>query len=98
MKKIGFFQEEQGVMSSTRLNTFIILIFWIVISVYQLMFAGGFANFEFHVMILTAAFAPKSIAKFQEQILERKADAKNIGGVLSAQILDKASSDTKTDS
>jgi hypothetical protein len=66
MGKTGFLETRPGYKSSTRLNTLIILIFWITISTYQVL-NGGFANFEFHILILTAAFAPKTITKFAEK-------------------------------
>ena len=65
--KIGFLETEPGHKSSTRLNTLIILIFWIVVSIYQNVALGGFTGFEFHILILTAAFAPKTISKFAEK-------------------------------
>lgn len=70
----GFLETKPGYKSSTRLNTLIILIFWITISTYQVVFAGGFANFEFHILILTAAFAPKTITKFAEMQNKSKKD------------------------
>jgi len=66
MKKIGFFEEDAGVKSSTRLYSFIILILWVIVCLYQVFYLGDFKSFEFHILILTAAFAPKTITKFQE--------------------------------
>ena len=66
MGKTGFLETKPGYKSSTRLNTLIILIFWIVISIYQVVFKGEFSGFEYHILILTAAFAPKTISKFAE--------------------------------
>jgi len=76
MKKIGFFEEEEGVKSSTRLFAFIILMLWVVICLYQVLILGDFKSFEFHLVILTAAFAPKSIAKFTEQKNELEKELK----------------------
>jgi hypothetical protein len=71
-EKTGFLETRPGYKSSTRLNTLIILLFWIVISTYQVVFAGGFDNFEFHILILTAAFAPKTISKFAEMQIPKQ--------------------------
>jgi len=78
MEKIGFFEESAGVKSSTRLFAFIILMLWVAICLYQVFVLGDFKSFEFHMLILTAAFAPKSISKFTEQSNELKKELKEL--------------------
>jgi len=65
--KIGFFEEQPGQKSSTRLQMFITMFFAFLVIGYQ-----TYAN-ESHtpdfltmVVLLSAAFAPKTIQKFAE--------------------------------
>ena len=65
---IGFFEEKQGVKSSTRLNSFILLIFYCIFTTYW-----AFSNNKidsnyiiFSFIILIAVFAPKYLHKLAE--------------------------------
>jgi quinol-cytochrome oxidoreductase complex cytochrome b subunit len=66
--KTGFFEEKEGVKSSTRLFSFILLIFYCVFTTYW-----SFSNNKidsnyiiFSFIILVAVFAPKYLHKLAE--------------------------------
>lgn len=69
MQKVGFFEEKPGVKSSTRLNSFLLLLFLMAFDA-SLSFATGFIidyNFIlFNLMILLGVFAPKYLHKIAE--------------------------------
>lgn len=65
MKKIGFFDEDEGVRSSIRLQMFLTLLFAFIVIGYQVYAKDG-ADFELALLLLTGAFAPKVISKFAE--------------------------------
>ena len=70
--KIGFFEEKEGVKSSTRLFSFILLLSLIAINV-MLVYTQGFAidyNFiMFNFLMLIGVFAPKYLHKLAENKL-----------------------------
>ena len=65
---IGFFEEEQGVKSMTRLMSFMLLIFFFVLNALYLLTGGGidYNYISFNFMLLLAVFAPKLIQKYAE--------------------------------
>jgi len=68
MKNIGFFEEQEGVKSSTRLNSFILLIFYCIFSSCWAL-AGNLIDSNFIIfsfVILIAVFAPKYLHKLAE--------------------------------
>lgn len=68
MKKIGFFEESEGVRSMTRLMSFLLLIFFFLLNAIYFMGNGqvdyNFISFDF--MLLLAIFTPKLIQKYAE--------------------------------
>ena len=70
--KTGFFEEKEGVKSSTRLNSFILLLFLIGFNL-MLSRLEGFkidANFiTFNIVLLIGVFAPKYLHKLAEMKL-----------------------------
>jgi len=68
MKKIGFFEESEGVKSSTRLQSFLLLIFYFILTLFWLYsknpISGDFIFYSF--MILLAIFTPKYLHKLAE--------------------------------
>lgn len=68
MEKIGFFEEKVGVKSLTRLNSFILLLFFIAINL--LYFKGGgtidYDFITFDLMLLIGIFVPKVLQKIVE--------------------------------
>jgi hypothetical protein len=72
-EKIGFFEEKPGVKSSTRLNSFILLVFFIV---FNLMWKHGENDIDgniliFNLIILVGIFAPKYLHKMVEMKLNK---------------------------
>ena len=69
MNKVGFFEEKPGVKSSTRLNSFILLLFFMAFNI-SLSLATGFVidyNFIlFNLVLLIGVFAPKYLHKIAE--------------------------------
>jgi hypothetical protein len=66
---IGFFDEAEGVKSSTRLNSFILLLFFCVFNMYYIISkdcALGFDFTFFDSMLLIGVFAPKYLQKIAE--------------------------------
>jgi len=69
MSKTGFFEESEGVKSSTRLNSFILLFFLMGFDLLMMRLANfsidsNFIGFNF--LILIAIFAPKYLHKIAE--------------------------------
>lgn len=68
MKNIGFFEEEQGVRSMTRLMSFLLLIFFFLLNAMYFIGDGpidyNFISFDF--MLLLAIFTPKLVQKYAE--------------------------------
>ncbi len=69
MKKVGFFEEEEGVKSSTRLNSFILLAFLMLFD-YLLSrmpaFKIDYFFIVFNFVMLLGVFAPKYLHKLAE--------------------------------
>ncbi len=66
--KTGFFEEAQGVKSSTRLNSFILLIFFCVVN-FMWINAGNSIDGNlliFDMILLVGVFAPKYLHKIIE--------------------------------
>jgi hypothetical protein len=68
MQKIGFFEEDVNVKSSTRLNSFLLLLFFIG---FNIMWLYGKNSFEgnfllFNALVLVGVFAPKYLHKIVE--------------------------------
>ncbi len=78
--KTGFFDEAPGESSSTRLNSFIVLMVWVAIILFQVVMQGKFSGFEYHIVIATAAFAPKTVAKFAEMKTAKSSEPEKIEG------------------
>ncbi len=69
MEKTGFFEEQPGRKSSTRLNSFLLLIFFMVFNLYYVISNSCGLNADFimfDVLMLTAVFAPKYLHKVAE--------------------------------
>ena len=67
MKKIGFFEEDQGVRSHMRLQSFIALMAGVGISIFAVVTKQLDVNLIALVtMFVVAAFAPKAVQKFAE--------------------------------
>lgn len=67
--KVGFFEEKEGIKSSTRLNSFILLFFLMGFDAMLTTLANFVidANFiSFNLLILIAIFAPKYLHKLAE--------------------------------
>lgn len=81
MKHVGFFEESCGVKSSTRLYSFILLLFFCVFNYMYLVHESHALDFDFIFLdglLLTAVFAPKYLHKLAEMKLgDIKQDAKN---------------------
>ena len=74
MAKIGFFEEEEGVRSSTRLQSFILLFFLMGFDALLSLADGFVINYDFtlfNLLILIAVFAPKYLHKIAEMKLDR---------------------------
>lgn len=74
MAKIGFFEEEEGVKSSTRLSSFILLLFFIA---FNLMWIGGKNDLTgnlllFDALVLVGVFTPKFLHKLVESKIKIK--------------------------
>ena len=66
--KVGFFEESEGVKSSTRLYSFITLLFTFVVVLYAVVTVQLDANIlAIFYGGLTAGFAPKVVQKFAEK-------------------------------
>ena len=69
--KVGFFEEEEGVKSSTRLNSFILLLFFRAFNLLWLNggndLTGNFLLFD--GLLLVGIFAPKYLHKLVEMKL-----------------------------
>ena len=80
MKHVGFFEESCGVKSSTRLYSFILLLFFCVFNYMYLVHESHPLDFDFiffDSLLLTAVFAPKYLHKLAEMKLgDIKQDAK----------------------
>lgn len=66
--KVGFFEEEENVKSSTRLNSFILLLFFMA---FNLLWINGGNDLTgnlllFDVFLLVGIFAPKYLHKLAE--------------------------------
>ncbi len=70
MKKVGFFYESEGVRSSTRLNSFLLLLcFFIFNLIYFLNSEPIEMNFIlFDFVLLIGIFAPKYLHKLAEML------------------------------
>lgn len=69
MAKTGFFEEAEGVKSSTRLSSFILLFFLIGFDILLSMTDGFVIEYNFtmfNLLILIAIFAPKYLHKLAE--------------------------------
>lgn len=69
MEKTGFFEEKPGYKSSTRLNSFLLLIFFMVFNLYYVMSNSCDLDADiimFDVIMLTGVFAPKYLHKVAE--------------------------------
>jgi len=71
-KKVGFFEESAGVKSSTRLNSFILLVFFIV---FNIMWINGNNPIDgnmliFDLICLVGVFTPKYLHKIVEKKVE----------------------------
>lgn len=68
MKKVGFFYEAEGIKSSTRLNSFLLLICFFIFNLIYFLNAGliemNFILFNF--VLLIGIFAPKYLHKLAE--------------------------------
>jgi hypothetical membrane protein len=64
MKKIGFFDEDEGVRSSIRLQMFLTLIFAFIVIGYQVY--KNQVDYLLALTLLVGAFAPKVLQKFAE--------------------------------
>ena len=79
MKKVGFFEEAEGVKSSTRLYSFILLLAFIA---FNLLWINGQNDLDgnlliFDLIMLVGVFAPKYLHKMAEKVIENKtSDAK----------------------
>ena len=67
-KKTGFFEESAGVKSSTRLSSFLLLLFFMA---FNLLWINGGNDLTgnlllFDVFVLTGVFAPKYLHKLAE--------------------------------
>ena len=80
MEGTGFFEESPKCKSSTRLYSFILLIFFCVFNYMYLVHEGHALDFDFIFLdglLLTAVFAPKYLHKLAEMKLgDIKQDAK----------------------
>lgn len=71
MQKVGFFEESEGVKSSTRLNSFILLLAFIG---FNAMWIGGGNDIDnnvlfFDMLLLVGVFSPKYLHKIIEMKL-----------------------------
>jgi len=69
MKKIGFFEEAEGIRSSTRLNGFILLFFLMGFDILMTRldnFSIDQGFITFNIILLLAIFAPKYLHKIAE--------------------------------
>lgn len=69
MEKTGFFEEKPGHKSSTRLNSFLLLIFFMVFNLYYVVSNSCDLDTDiimFDVIMLTGVFAPKYMHKVAE--------------------------------
>lgn len=71
-QKVGFFEESPGVKSSTRLNSFILLLFFIT---FNLMWINGGNPIDgnmllFNLICLVGIFTPKYLHKIVEKKVE----------------------------
>ena len=74
MAKVGFFEEKEGVKSSTRLNSFILLLFFIA---FNLMWINGGNDLTGNLLLLDAlvlvgVFTPKYLHKLAESKINAK--------------------------
>ena len=80
MEGTGFFEESPKCKSSTRLYSFILLLFFCVLNYMYLVHEGHALDFDFIFLdglLLTAVFAPKYLHKLAEMKLgDIKQDAK----------------------
>jgi hypothetical protein len=76
--KTGFFEEKPDVKSSTRLNSFIMLLFFIAFNILWII-DGRDVNDSFIILdliFLLAVFAPKYLQKIAELKLGKNEDSK----------------------
>lgn len=66
MEKVGFFEEKPGVLSMTRLQMFLTLIFSFALTAYQAYTQT--IDIVLITMFLGAAITPKIVQKFAEKI------------------------------
>lgn len=63
--RIGFFEEEDGKLSYQRLQSFVLLGLFVVVTCWEIFYNQ--INFEVLVLLSVAATAPKLIQKFAEK-------------------------------
>ena len=69
----GMFKDDAGNMSSTRMLSFGAFLAAVLLIVLELFFDANSENLHYYIMFfLGAAFAPKTIQKFAEKMVERK--------------------------
>jgi len=74
-QKTGFFEEAPGIKSSTRLNSFLLLLFFMVFNVLWIKTDGNGINGNLiiiDIIMLIAIFVPKYLHKIAEKALEIK--------------------------
>jgi hypothetical protein len=73
MKKVGFFEESEGVKSSARLKSFLVLLFTMGFDVLWVMDNDITGNFLIlNGLLLVAAFAPQYLHKLAELAIQTK--------------------------
>ena len=72
MKRIGFFSDNNGNLSSVRLFSFLSLLFSFLLASYATYANAIPVSFPLILSYLTAAFAPKVVQKFAEESFRRK--------------------------
>ena len=72
--KIGFFEEAEGVRSMTRLLSFILMIFFIIVNIMHHVSGSpiDYNYISYNFMLLLAIFTPKLIQKYAEQVKTNK--------------------------
>jgi hypothetical protein len=76
MEKTGYFEERPGVKSSTRVNSFILLLFMMAFDILLALTPGfilGYNFVLFNLVLLIGVFAPKYLQKLVETKLFSKA-------------------------
>lgn len=72
--KTGFFEESPGVRSSTRLNSFLLLLFFCAFNLLWIRGKTDMTNniILFDLLALVAIFVPKYLHKIAENVLKMK--------------------------